>query len=109
MRHRAIALVALFLPFVGFVAAVVLLWRRAVGPVDLALFGVMYLLAGFGVTIGYHRLLTHRSFSTYRPVAYVLAALGSMAAFGPPIDWVADHRVHHAYTDRPGDPHSPHG
>jgi stearoyl-CoA desaturase (Delta-9 desaturase) len=109
MRHRAIALVALFLPFAGFVAAVVLLWWRAVGPVDLALFGVMYLLAGFGVTVGYHRLLTHRSFSTYRPVAYALAALGSMAAFGPVIDWVSDHRVHHAYTDRPGDPHSPHG
>jgi stearoyl-CoA desaturase (Delta-9 desaturase) len=109
MRHRAIPLVALLLPFAGSVVAVVLLWRRSVGPVDLALFAVMYLLAGFGVTIGYHRLLTHRSFGTHRPIAYAFAALGSMAAFGPVIDWVADHRVHHAYTDRDGDPHSPHG
>ncbi len=107
-RQIAIPTVALLLPFAGFVAAVVLLWEHSVGPVDLALFAATYLLAGFGVTIGYHRLLTHRSFSTHRTVAYALALLGSMAAFGPVIAWVADHRVHHAHTDRAGDPHSPH-
>ena len=80
----------------------------AIGPLDLVLLAATYLLAGFGVTIGYHRLLTHRSFMTHRWVAYALAALGSMAAFGPVIDWVADHRLHHARTDRAGDPHSPH-
>jgi stearoyl-CoA desaturase (delta-9 desaturase) len=108
-RQLVIPTLALALPFAGFVGAVVLLWQRAVGPTDLVLFAVMYLLTGFGVTIGYHRLLTHRSFTTHRGVAYGLAALGSMAAFGPVIDWVADHRVHHAHTDREGDPHSPHG
>jgi stearoyl-CoA desaturase (delta-9 desaturase) len=107
-RHMWVPLTALVLPFAGFVVAVVLLWERAVGPIDLALFAVTYLLAGFGVTVGYHRLLTHRSFGTPRPVAYALAALGSMAAFGPVIDWVADHRLHHAHTDKDGDPHSPH-
>ena len=108
-RQFAIPALAMLLPFVGFLGAVVLLWQRSVGALDLALFAATYLLAGFGVTIGYHRLLTHRSFSTHRPVAYALAILGSMAAFGPVIDWVADHRVHHAHTDREGDPHSPHG
>jgi stearoyl-CoA desaturase (Delta-9 desaturase) len=104
----AIPTVALLLPFAGFVGAVVLLWERSVGTLDLALFAGTYLLAGFGVTIGYHRLLTHRSFSTHRAVAYTFAMLGSMAAFGPVIEWVADHRLHHAHTDRDGDPHSPH-
>jgi stearoyl-CoA desaturase (Delta-9 desaturase) len=108
-RNAAVPFIALVVPFVGFVAAVVLLWERAVGPVDLVLFAVMYLLAGFGQTIGYHRLLTHNSFATRRWVAYTLAILGSMSVFGPPIRWVADHRVHHAHTDGPGDPHSPHG
>ena len=96
----AIPTVALLLPFAGFVGAVVLLWERSVGTLDLALFAGTYLLAGLGVTIGYHRLLTHRSFSTHRAVAYTLAMLGSMAAFGPVIEWVADHRLHHAHTDR---------
>ncbi len=108
-RQFAIPALAMLLPFAGFIGAIVLLWERSVGTLDLALFAASYLLAGFGVTVGYHRLLTHRSFSTYRPVAYALAILGSMAAFGPVIDWVADHRVHHAHTDRDGDPHSPHG
>jgi stearoyl-CoA desaturase (delta-9 desaturase) len=100
---------AMLLPFAGFVAAVLLLWESAVGPADLALLAVMYLLAGLGVTVGFHRLFTHNSFGCPRPVAYALAALGSMAAFGPVIDWVADHRLHHAHTDADGDPHSPHG
>ena len=108
-RQFAIPALAMLMPFAGFIGAIVLLWERSVGTLDLALFAATYLLAGFGVTVGYHRLLTHRSFSTYRPVAYALAILGSMAAFGPVIDWVADHRVHHAHTDRDGDPHSPHG
>ena len=68
----------------------------------------MYVLAGLGVTIGFHRLLTHRSFQTYMPVQYLFAMLGSMAVQGPVIAWVADHRKHHAHTDEEGDPHSPH-
>ena len=105
----AIPLLALLLPFAGFVAAVALLWQRGVGPAELALLAAMYLAAGLGVTVGYHRLFTHRSFACPRGVEYALAALGSMAAFGPVIDWVADHRLHHAHTDSDGDPHSPHG
>jgi stearoyl-CoA desaturase (Delta-9 desaturase) len=75
---------------------------------DVALLAGMYLATGFGITVGFHRLLTHRSFATHRPLAYALAGLGSMALQGSVIDWVADHRKHHAHSDRPGDPHSPH-
>jgi stearoyl-CoA desaturase (delta-9 desaturase) len=102
-------LVAVLVPFAAFGAAVVLLWNDVVGPTDLAILAVMYLATALGVTIGYHRLLTHRAFDTPKPVRYTLAALGQMAVQGPVIDWVADHRKHHAFTDEEGDPHSPHG
>ena len=68
----------------------------------------MYVLTGLGVTVGFHRMLTHRSFQSPPPVEYAFAILGSMAVQGPVISWVADHRKHHAHTDREGDPHSPH-
>jgi stearoyl-CoA desaturase (delta-9 desaturase) len=100
---------AVILPFAAVVAAVVLLWNRLVGWSDLALLGLMYSLTALGVTVGYHRLLTHRAFSAPAPVRYALAVLGSMAVQGSPLDWVADHRKHHAFTDEDGDPHSPHG
>src|SRR5919106_680460 len=61
-----------------------------------------------GVTIGFHRMLTHRGFATHKPLEYMWATLGSMALQGPVMDWVADHRKHHAHTDKEGDPHSPH-
>jgi stearoyl-CoA desaturase (delta-9 desaturase) len=99
---------AVVLPFAGFVAALVLLWNHAVGPTELAILAGAYLATGFGVTIGYHRLLTHRSFATHRWVSYLLAVLGSMSVQGPVIFWVADHRKHHAHPDAEGDPHSPH-
>jgi stearoyl-CoA desaturase (delta-9 desaturase) len=70
---------------------------------------IMYVVTGLGVTLGFHRLLTHRSFQTFKPVEYGLAILGSMAVQGPVMSWVADHRKHHAHTDKDGDPHSPHG
>jgi stearoyl-CoA desaturase (delta-9 desaturase) len=69
----------------------------------------MYVISGYGVTLGFHRLLTHRSFQTFKPVEYTLAVLGSIAVQGPVMSWVADHRKHHAHTDQEGDPHSPHG
>lgn len=100
---------AVIVPLVAFAAAVVLLWNSLVGPSDLIVFAIMYLATGFGVTIGYHRMLTHRAFDAPRPVRYTLAVLGQMAVQGPVIDWVADHRKHHAFTDEEGDPHSPHG
>ena len=99
---------AAILPFVAFIAAVVLLWNTAVSWRDLAIFGAMYFVTGLGVTVGYHRLFTHRAFDAPRPVKYAFAVLGSMAVQGPLIDWVADHRKHHAFTDVEGDPHSPH-
>lgn len=99
---------AVVVPFAATIAAIVLLWNSLVSPADLAIAMVMYLLTAIGITVGFHRLLTHRSFQTSKPVEYVFAALGSMAVQGPVISWVADHRKHHAHTDEEGDPHSPH-
>jgi stearoyl-CoA desaturase (delta-9 desaturase) len=99
---------AVLVPFAAFAAAVALLWNDVVGPTDLAILAGLYLFSAFGITIGYHRLLTHRSFDAPRPVRYALAIMGQTAVQGPVVDWVADHRKHHAFTDEDGDPHSPH-
>jgi len=99
---------ALVVPFLATVAAIVLLWGSLVSWHDLALLAVMYVLTAAGITVGFHRMLTHRSFRTHKPTEYVFATLGSMAVQGPVIAWVADHRKHHAHTDVEGDPHSPH-
>ena len=106
--ERNANLVAVILPFVAFTAAIVLLWNQVVGWHDLWILAVMYLLTGLGVTVGYHRMLTHRSFETYRPIRYVFAALGSMAVEGPAVTWVADHRKHHGHSDEDGDINSTH-
>jgi stearoyl-CoA desaturase (Delta-9 desaturase) len=103
--ERNANLVAVFLPFAAFIAAIVLF---NVSVLNLAILAGMYLLTAMGVTVGYHRLFTHRAFDAPRPVRYAFAVLGSMAVQGPLIDWVADHRKHHAFTDTEGDPHSPH-
>jgi stearoyl-CoA desaturase (Delta-9 desaturase) len=104
--------VAMFLsvvgPLVGLAAAIVLLWGRAIGWIDLLAMVVMYCIAGFGTTIGYHRLLTHKAFETARPLRLLLAIFGSMGGQGAVIRWVATHRRHHQESDRDGDPHSPH-
>jgi stearoyl-CoA desaturase (delta-9 desaturase) len=97
------------LPFIGFVVAIVLLWNTFVGWTSLAALALMYVVSIMGVTLGFHRLLTHRSFQTHKPVQYAVAILGSMAVQGPVMSWVADHRKHHAHTDQEGDPHTPHG
>jgi stearoyl-CoA desaturase (Delta-9 desaturase) len=102
-------LVAVVTPFLALVVAIVLLPEGVVGPTDLAILAGLYLVSAFGITIGYHRLLTHRSFDSPPAVKYVLAIMGQTAVQGPVIDWVADHRKHHAFTDEEGDPHSPHG
>jgi stearoyl-CoA desaturase (delta-9 desaturase) len=108
LLERRITITAVIVPFLAFVAAVVLLWGGAVSWTDLGIFVVMYALVGFGVTIGFHRLLTHRSFEAPAAVRATLAILGSMSVQGAVIHWVADHRKHHAFTDEAGDPHSPH-
>jgi stearoyl-CoA desaturase (Delta-9 desaturase) len=83
-------------------------WAGLLNWSDVGVFAIMYVLTGIGVTVGFHRLLTHRSFKTGPVVRGGLAILGSAAIEGPVISWVADHRKHHAFTDVPGDPHSPH-
>jgi stearoyl-CoA desaturase (Delta-9 desaturase) len=105
---RYVNLGAVVVPFVGLVVAVVLLWNHGVNALDLGLLAGLYAVTGLAVTVGYHRLLTHRAFQSPRSVEYTLAVLGSMAVEGSVIDWVADHRKHHAHADREGDPHSPH-
>lgn len=99
---------AVVLPFLATAVAAALFWNRLVSPADLIIALAMYILTAVGITVGFHRLLTHRSFQTSKPVEYLFAVLGSMAVQGPVISWVADHRKHHAHTDEDGDPHSPH-
>ena len=107
--ERYVNLVAVVLPFLGFLAAIVVLWNSFVTSTDLAILAVMYFLCAIGITIGYHRLSHIGPSTPVAPVRYGLAVLGSMAVQGPVIDWVADHRKHHAFSDDDGDPHSPHG
>ncbi|MBV9193182.1 MAG: acyl-CoA desaturase [Solirubrobacterales bacterium] len=76
---------------------------------DILILAIFYAGVGTGVTVGFHRLLTHRSFKCHRLTRAAFAALGSAAAEGPVIDWVATHRKHHQFSDEHGDPHSPHG
>jgi stearoyl-CoA desaturase (delta-9 desaturase) len=85
-----------------------LAWGGALHWPDLVVLAVTYLLSGLGVTVGFHRLLTHRSFRTSPAIRALLAALGSAAIEGPVIEWVSNHRKHHCFSDQPGDPHSPH-
>jgi stearoyl-CoA desaturase (Delta-9 desaturase) len=106
--HRLANLIGVPMPFVGVIAAVVLLWDRAVGPLELGLLIALYVLTALGVTLGYHRMFTHRAFQSSRAFRAIIAVLGSMAVEGSVITWVADHRKHHAFTDQEGDPHSPH-
>jgi stearoyl-CoA desaturase (delta-9 desaturase) len=106
--ERIANLAGVVVPFAGVLLAIVLLWNSWVNAIDLAIFGVMYLLTAIGVTVGFHRLLTHRSFQTRPGVERLFAILGSLSVQGSVLDWVADHRKHHAHTDQEGDPHSPH-
>ncbi len=105
---RAFNVVVVVVPFVAFAFAVVLLWGGIVHWTDLALLAVFYVATVLGIAMGFHRLLTHRSFQTTTWVRALLAVFGSMAVQGPPIVWVADHRRHHTFADDEGDPHSPH-
>ena len=105
---RVVTLLGVVLPFLGLAAAVVFLWGWGFSWLHLGLLAGMYLLTAVGVTVGYHRLFTHRSFETTRPVKLLLAVLGSMAVEGPLLKWVAMHRRHHQHSDGADDPHSPH-
>jgi stearoyl-CoA desaturase (delta-9 desaturase) len=105
---RIANLTGVVVPFAGVIAAIVLLWNRAVDLTDLGILVVCYLVTAVGVTVGFHRLLTHRAFATYPWLERTFAVMGSMSVQGSVMDWVADHRKHHAHTDVEGDPHSPH-
>jgi stearoyl-CoA desaturase (Delta-9 desaturase) len=106
--ERYANLVGVIVPFVGVIVAIVLLWDNMIDLTTVILMVVMYLITGLGVTVGFHRLLTHRSFQTYPWLEHTFAIFGSLSVQGSVLDWVADHRKHHAHTDEEGDPHSPH-
>src|ERR1043166_5220028 len=105
---RIANLLTVLLPFGGLAAAIILLWGRGFSWVQLGLLLSMYCVTGMGITMGFHRLFTHRSFETNRLVKLALGICGSMAVQGPLLKWVATHRRHHQHSDRADDPHSPH-
>jgi stearoyl-CoA desaturase (Delta-9 desaturase) len=96
------------LPFVGLGIVCWQVWNEALRWSDVIVFLICYVATALGVTVGFHRLFTHRAFKAKQPVRGTLAILGSAAIEGPIISWVADHRKHHAFSDVEGDPHSPH-
>jgi len=102
-------LVALFVavPLLAVLAAVPLAWGWGLGWHDIVIGFVFYVIAGLGISMGFHRYFTHSSFKAARPLHAALAIAGSIAIEGPVLVWVADHRRHHKYSDREGDPHSP--
>jgi stearoyl-CoA desaturase (Delta-9 desaturase) len=107
-RDRILTGAVTAIPFVALFVVGWQLWNEALHWSDIAVFLICYTLTGFGVTIGFHRHLTHRAFKARRWLRGTLAILGSAAIEGPVISWVADHRKHHAFADIEGDPHSPH-
>ncbi|MGC9220231.1 MAG: acyl-CoA desaturase [Solirubrobacteraceae bacterium] len=106
--ERYANLAGVVVPFAGVLAGIVLLWNSLVDWTDITIMAVMYLLTALGVTVGFHRLLTHRAFRTHPWMERLFAILGSLSVQGSVLDWVADHRKHHAFSDAEGDPHSPH-
>jgi stearoyl-CoA desaturase (delta-9 desaturase) len=104
---RLVTLIAIVVPLLGVIAAPFFLWGWGFHWTDLGLLLGMYVLTALGITVGFHRLFVHRSFETYTWVKFIWAVLGSMAAQGSLLHWVAMHRRHHQYSDTPDDPHSP--
>src|SRR6266699_732726 len=107
MVNKAVVLAVVIIPLLATIFAIGLLWQRAVYWSDLVLLVTMYTFVALGVTVGYHRMLTHRSFRPHPVIKCVLLILGSMAWEGPALEWAATHIKHHAQADREGDPHSP--
>jgi len=108
LAARVGTIAAVVVPLAGFAAAVASVWGWGFGWVDFGLLLGMYSLSALGITVGFHRLFTHRSFETNAIVRFVFAALGSMAIQGSVLRWVAQHRRHHQHSDTQADPHSPH-
>jgi stearoyl-CoA desaturase (delta-9 desaturase) len=105
--EQALTLIVVFVPLVATVFAIVKLWQRDVVATDLWLMLGLYLVSGFGITVGFHRFATHRSFRTSKVVEGILLICGSMAIEGSVLQWTADHWKHHKHADQEGDPHSP--
>jgi stearoyl-CoA desaturase (Delta-9 desaturase) len=105
--EKAIILALVVVPLAGTMLAVRLLWGRAAGWDDLALLIGLYIPISLGITIGFHRYLTHRGFRAHPVLKAIMLVLGSMALEGSAIAWAANHRKHHALSDQTGDPHSP--
>ncbi|WP_193196935.1 acyl-CoA desaturase [Nostoc sp. MG11] len=105
--QRLHALALLWIPLVGSVAALAIAFYSGIGAVEIGLLVSMYILTLVGITVGFHRHFAHTAFQTSTAVRVILAILGSMACEGPITYWVSNHRRHHQYSDRPGDPHSP--
>jgi stearoyl-CoA desaturase (Delta-9 desaturase) len=105
---QVVTMIAVVVPPLGILLAMGFLWGIAFHWVDVVLFAALYVLCAFGTTIGFHRFFTHRGFEARAPVKAALAILGCMTMQGPVTQWVTDHRKHHALSDQPGDPHSPH-
>ncbi|HEY7175721.1 MAG TPA: acyl-CoA desaturase [Micromonosporaceae bacterium] len=108
VSQRAFTALLVVGPVAAVAATAPLLWGRLLSLRDVVLAVGFYLVTGHGITVGYHRLFTHRSFKANRPLKIALAVAGSMAVEGSLIGWVANHRRHHVFSDRRGDPHSPH-
>ncbi len=106
-RQQMVAFMVVAPPLAGTLLALFLAIRNGIGWIEITTFTSMYLLCMLGITIGFHRYFAHKSFETSKPFSLLLAAMGSMAAQGPLMFWVATHRSHHAYSDQLGDPHSP--
>ncbi|SFA73512.1 Delta-9 acyl-phospholipid desaturase [Amycolatopsis marina] len=105
--EHVLVTVFVLLPLLALVAAVPFAWGWGLSWVDVGLGALFFVVTGLGVTAGFHRHFTHGSFKAKRPLRIALAIAGNMAAQGPTTTWVADHRRHHAFSDRAGDPHSP--
>jgi stearoyl-CoA desaturase (delta-9 desaturase) len=106
--EQFILLLFVVVPFLAVAAAIPIMWGHGIGWTDVAIAVVMYLVGGLGITVGFHRHFTHGSFKARRPLRVALAIMGTLAIEGPIIRWVSDHRRHHAFSDKEGDPHSPH-
>lgn len=107
LPRQLVLLAFVLVPIFGTIYAIARLWHDMIGWTELSLFIGLYLLTGMGITMGYHRLLTHRSFETGPVIKAIVLILGSMAVQGRAIDWAANHLKHHAHSDEEGDPHSP--
>jgi stearoyl-CoA desaturase (Delta-9 desaturase) len=99
--------VFVFLPMLALVAAIPFAWGWGLNWHDIVIAAVFYWVSGLGITVGYHRYFTHSSFKAKPGLRVGLAVAGSLAMEGPVVTWVADHRRHHKYSDKEGDPHSP--